>query len=297
MTTLLRRALRGAAWAVALLAGVVLVQVVRLRGVRLLPGYPGFWISHTVLPSRGAPSGDALRFVVFGDSTTVGVGVDRPEDSLPHRLAWHIADASGLPVRVISFGWAGARMHAVPTDQIPRAMRPRDAGAASWLATADIVAIVVGANDATHRTRPAAFRRDLRASLAAIRDAVPAADVVVAGIPRLRGVLRHLEPLITLADIGAAPLRRVQRREAARAGVTFADLARDLLPRLIGRVDRRTALASDRFHPGPAVYAAWAEVIADALRAADVATMRPRAAAPGASALLVPDPPSDGSDD
>lgn len=265
MPALLRRLTQLTGAAVAAFGMLVAVQVVRLRRLRLLPGHPGFWISHVVTPSDGAASGARLFLVVFGDSTTAGVGVDDAESSLPYRLAQLVADARGRPVRVLSYGWAGARVADVARDQVAHALRPRQRGEVAPLRAADLVAVVVGANDATHRTRPTRFRRDLRLALDRIGDAVPAAEVVVAGIPRLRGALPHLEPLISLAHAYAAPLRRIQRQEAARAGAAYADLARDVLPRLRGRVDPATAMSADGFHPGPPVYAAWAEVIAEAL--------------------------------
>lgn len=275
------RASQAAAAMVAAFGVLVAVQVVRLRRLRLLPGHPGFWISHVVMPSDGAVSGARLFLVVFGDSTTAGVGVDEAEASLPYRIAQLVADARGRPVRVLSFGWAGARVADVARDQVAHALRPRRSGEVAALHDADLVAVVVGANDATHRTRPTRFRHDLRLALDRIGDAAPRAEVVVAGVPRLRGALRQLEPLISLADAYGAPLRRIQRHEAERAGAAYADLARDVLPRLRGRIDPATAMSADGFHPGPSVYAAWAEVIAQALESAaetDVPPTPPRAA-------------------
>lgn len=293
------RILRGlataAVLALAAFGAVVAVQVARLRRLRLLPGHPGFWIAHVVVPAHGRVTGDRLRMVVFGDSTTAGVGVDVAEDSLPYRVAQLVADAEDRPVDVLSYGWAGARMADVARDQVARALLPRrtrDAGHAP-LRIADVVVIVVGANDATHRTRPARFRRSLREALDAIRQAAPSARVVIAGVPRLRGALRDLEPLIALADAYASTLRRIQRQEAERAGAAYADLARDVLPRLRGRIDPATALSSDRFHPGPQVYAAWGDVIAEALGVPTPLPAVPSAA--GAPAPPASRAPGDGS--
>lgn len=132
------------------------------------------------------------------------------------------------------------------------------------LPDADIVAVSIGSNDVIHGTAPAAFRSAMREMLATIRDAAPAAEVVLAGIPRFRGVLPQYEPLITIGDLYGAVLRRIQRREANAARIAYADLARDV----VGRLDPRTVtLAADAFHPGPEIYRAWAAVIADALAA------------------------------
>lgn len=264
MRRLLIRLLQLASGALAAFGVLVGIQVLRLRRVRLLPGHPGFWISHVVRPTAGG-DGERLWMIVFGDSTTAGVGVDAAEASLPYRVAQLVADRRGREVRVLSYGWAGARVADLIGDQVPRSLRPGDDGAAAPLRRADLVVVVAGANDATHRTRLTRFRHDLRAALDRITDAAPAAEVAVAGVPRLRGALTHLEPLISLADAYGAPLRRIQRHEADRAGAAYADLARHVLPRLRGRIDPATAMSADGFHPGPPVYAAWAEVIAEAL--------------------------------
>jgi len=206
-----------------------------------------------------------LRLVVIGDSTTALVGVDRAEDSLPYRLAKHLADAHRLSVHVVSYGWAGARAADLPGDQVPRSLAPlRASEREPFLPGADYVAVVIGANDATHRTPPRRYREDLRAALAAIRHAAPGARLVVAGIPRFRGALRHVEPLMWISDQYARLLRPISREEASAAGAAYADLAREVPRRAVRRTD---LLSTDLFHPSAAGYAVWAEVIAEALLA------------------------------
>jgi lysophospholipase L1-like esterase len=243
-------------------AGLVAVQFMRLRRMEFLPGHPGFYINHTLAPSA-APAGPRLRMAVLGDSTTAGVGVERAEDSLPYRIAAHIAEAESRPVHVVSYGWAGARVADLARSQLPRALEPlRATETESFLAGADVVAIVIGSNDATHNTPPGRFRADLRRVLDGIRDAAPAARVVLAGIPAFRGALRGVEPLIFLADQYARLLRPISRSEAERAGAAYADLAAEVPPRIRGRTD---VLSRDQFHPSAVGYAAWADVIAEAL--------------------------------
>ena len=245
-------------------AGVVAVQLMRLRRMEFLPGHPGFYVNHVVKP---AAEEDArrphLRLVVLGDSTTAGVGVDRAADSLPYQLARRLADHHRRPVHVVSYGWAGARVADVVRDQLPRALSPlRKTDTEAFLAAADLVAIVVGANDATHQTGPRRFRASLRAVLDGVRQAAPGSRVVLAGIPAFRGALRAVEPLIFIADQYARALRRIGRVEAARAGAAYADLATEV-PR---RIDRDTPFLSvDQFHPSAAGYAVWADVLFEAL--------------------------------
>jgi lysophospholipase L1-like esterase len=252
--------------AVGAFAGLVAVQLMRMRRMEFLPGWPGFAINHIITPSTGEPTNPArLNIVVLGDSTTAGVGVARPEDSLPYLLGRRVADAETRSVRVVSYGWAGARVADLPREQVRRAYaksRPKDRG--PFLPNADIVAVVIGSNDATHRTPPNRYRADLRAALEAIREHAPNARIVLAGIPAFRGALPALEPLIFLADQFGRLLRPISRAEAARIGASYADLHSEV-PSLIS--GRRDVLSSDHFHPSAIGYDAWAEVIFQALRA------------------------------
>jgi lysophospholipase L1-like esterase len=246
-------------------AGIVAVQLLRLRRMQFLPGHPGFFVNHVVSQSGATRTEERLRLVVLGDSTTAGVGVERPEDALPYLLARRVADAEARPVHVVSYGWAGARVADLPRSQLPRAAEPlRTTETEPFLPGADAVVIVIGANDATHNTPPGRFRADLRATLETVRSAAPQARVVLAGIPGFRGALREIEPLIFIADQYARLLRPIGRAEARRAGAAYADLAAEVPDRVRGRSD---ILSSDRFHPSAAGYAAWADVIAGALLA------------------------------
>ncbi len=248
--------------AIGAFAGLVAIQSMRLRRMEFLPGHPGFYINHVVRPAD-AEATASLRLVVLGDSTTAGVGVDRPEHALPYLVAQRLADARAASVHVVSYGWAGARVEDLPRTQLVRALEPlRATETEPFLPGADVVVIVIGSNDATHRTPPARFRADLRATLSGIRAAAPGARVVLTGIPAFRGALRGIEPLIFLADQYARLLRPISRAEAARAGAAYADLARHVGPLIRGRTD---ALSRDRFHPSVVGYTAWADVIFDAL--------------------------------
>src|SRR5918999_2419447 len=252
--------------AIGAFVGVVAVQLMRLRRMEFLPGHPGFYVNHVVVPSAGEAGQRRLRMVVLGDSTTAGVGVERAEDSLPYLVAQRVAEAEGRPVHVVSYGWAGARAADLVRQQLPRAIEPlRATETEPFLAGADIVVIVIGSNDATRNTPPRRFRASLRALLDGIRDEAPSARVALAGIPAFRGALRAVEPLIFLADQYARLLRPVSRSEAARAGAAYADLARDVPPLIRGRTD---VLSQDQFHPSVVGYSAWADVIAEALLSA-----------------------------
>jgi lysophospholipase L1-like esterase len=250
--------------AIGAFAGVVAVQLMRLRRAEFLPGWPGFRVNHLVMPIAGPTTGDPLTLVVLGDSTTAGVGVSRAQDALPYLLARHIADVKARPVRVISYGWAGARAADLPRQQVAHAAgewrRAKDSG--PYLRDADVVAIVIGSNDATHRTPPARYRDGLRETFEVVRARAPGARLVLCGIPRFRGVLRAFEPLIFLSDQYARLLRPISRAEAARAGAAYADIHARVPAMIAGR---RDVLACDQFHPSAVLYDAWARVMFDAL--------------------------------
>ena len=253
--------------AIGAFAGIAAVQLMRLRRAEFLPGFPGFRVNHLVQPAHGTSPAEPINLVVLGDSTTAGVGVDQPQDALPFLLARRIADAEACPVRVISYGWAGARAADLPRQQIAHASgaqpRPSDRGG-PVLADADVVAIVIGSNDATHQTPPARYRASLRATLEQVADLAPRARIVLGGIPRFRGALRAYEPLIFIADQYARLLRRISRHEAARSGAAYGDI-HGRVPALIA--GRTNVLSSDGFHPSAVMYDAWARVIFDALQA------------------------------
>ena len=262
--------------AVGAFAGVVAVQFMRLRRAEFLPPWPGFRVNHLVAPIGAQTTADPLILVVLGDSTTAGVGVSRAQDALPYLLARRIADAEARPVRVISYGWAGARTADLPRQQIAHAAgterRPQDGG--PFLPDADVVAIVIGSNDATHRTPPARYRAALRETFESVRAVAPGARLVLCGIPRFHGVLRAFEPLIFFADQYARLLRPVSRAEAARAGAAYADIHARVPAMIAGR---RDVLSSDQFHPSMVLYDAWARVMFEALEGGAVPAELPSA--------------------
>lgn len=258
----LRRTARVVGAGIGAFAALVAIQMLRLRRLEFLPGDPGFGIDLVVAPAHGrSADAPALRVVVLGDSTTAGVGVTRAEDALPAQLARLLADAHDRPVHVTSLGRSGARAGHVLAEQLPRVTPD-----------ADLVVLVVGANDATHRTNPWRFRRQLAALLRGVREAAPGATAALAGIPSFRGALRGVEPLMIITDHYARVLRAIERREARSVGVAYADLATHVAPRVRGRPD---TLSRDSFHPSAAGYAVWAEAIAAAVVPQRTGTRRP----------------------
>lgn len=220
-----------------------------------LPNEPGYMVEATVEPD-GAATGVPVELVILGDSTTAGVGSPTRDESLAVMVAQRVADAVGRPVHVVGYGVSGARTADVTAEQVPQVL---DEGV-------DVVAVVIGSNDVTHATSPAAMEDRTVAMLRAARERAQA-PVVLGGIPRFQTVPALLQPLRTVVDSYAAPLRNAQRQAVEIVGdeVSFVDIAAEASPRFVGVPD---AMSSDGFHPGPVGYGFWADVLAPAVAAA-----------------------------
>jgi lysophospholipase L1-like esterase len=193
--------------------------------------------------------GPPVRLAVLGDSAAAGYGATVPQETFGAYLATGLSMLAHRPVRLRSLATVGAQT----TDlmgQIEHVL-PHNP---------DVVAIVIGANDVTHRIRP-------RVSLAALRQAV---DTLRHGKPPA-GALRAGGPQVvvgTCPDLGtsrplAPPLRQVARRWSRRlaAAQTIAVVESGghsvSLGSLLGPDFEASPLqmfGPDRFHPSPAGY-------------------------------------------
>lgn len=238
---MIRRVVRVAA-AVVLAAVVLLaVEVVLAMRREYLPTVPALRIRGTF----GDADAPRLTLVVLGDSTAAGVGAGSVDASYPVRLARRVAGES-FRVRLVGLGVSGARVAGVLREQLPRALEEDP----------DVVVVAVGANDVTHLTRLDDVEDDMHMLLERLRGADVAA--VVAGPPDMRSPV-FLEPLRTIVGWrGNAVAERIEGA-AAGAGVPLVPLADGTRDRFAEDPDRY--YSEDDFHPGPAGYALWADVI------------------------------------
>lgn len=145
--------------------------------------------------------GPPIRLSVLGDSAAAGYGARVVQETFGAYLATGLSRLARRPVRLRALATVGAQ-----TTDLAQQIR---------LATphnSHVVAIIIGANDVTHRVRP-------QVSLAALRDAV---TTLRSGGPP--GSLRAQAPEVvvgTCPDLGtvrplAPPLRQVARRWSRR---------------------------------------------------------------------------------
>lgn len=230
-------------------AALLALQAVLARTRRYAQPELGLALRATVGRSGAAP----LRLVLLGDSTALGVGVDRVSDTIGGQLAQLLSEGTGRQVQLSSVGVSGSRSTDLAT-QVARALlgeRP------------DIAVILIGANDATGLRRPGEAAVYLAAAVRRLRDAD--VQVVVGTCPDL-GAVRAVAPPLrqVLGWVG----RRVADAQAAAVraeGGTVVDLAAETGP--VFRADPGT-LCYDGFHPSADGYRVWAHALLPAVTTA-----------------------------
>ncbi|GAA5195278.1 hypothetical protein GCM10023322_61660 [Rugosimonospora acidiphila] len=212
--------------------------------------------------SVGPASAPALRLVLLGDSSALGVGVDRVTDTVGGRLAELLAggaERDGRRIEVSSVAVSGSRAEDLAT-QVARALvgdRP------------DVAVILVGANDALRPHRPRRSAAHLGGAVRRLRDAEVA--VVVGTCPDLGAVRAFAPPLRQIVGLIGRGVANAQLDEVRAAGGIPVDLARQVGP--VFRADAGT-LCHDGFHPSADGYRVWAHALYPATAEAAGVTSR-----------------------
>ncbi len=217
---------------------VILAQALYVkRTTPRLPGAAG--PTEGLVPGHGEP----FRLTVLGESTVDGVGAADHEEALTGCLAREFA-RDGRAVRWQAVGRTGANARTVRAELVP------------LVHPADLVVIALGVNDTIELRTAAGYRRDLLELVVDLRRRLGPVDVLLAGVPpmsRFPALPRPLRDVLaarsTVLDAAAASLAKIP-------GVRHLPMDPALLD--------PAAFASDRFHPGPAGYARWAQTLAGA---------------------------------
>lgn len=177
--------------------------------------------------------------MLLGDSSALGVGVDRLEDTIGGQLANLLAEGpTGRRVHLSSVGVSGSRSTDLAT-QVARALlgeRP------------DVALILIGANDATGLRRPVDAAAYLAAAVHRLREA--RVEVVVGTCPDLGAVRAIAPPLRQVVGWSGRRMARAQTTAVLDAGGSVVDLGTETGP--VFRADAGT-LCHDGFHPPPTV--------------------------------------------
>ncbi len=218
------------ALAQAALGPLLLAQGRRVRRTTpVLPEPPG-------AREGEAGEGPLLRVLVTGDSAGAGVGAASQEEALAGRLVAQLAPRFRVRWRVV------AKTGATTASTI-RHLSRLEAFAV------DVAVTSLGVNDVTGAVGPAKFVARQAVLHALLRERFGARQVVVSGLPPVHAFPALPQPLRWY--LGA----RARELDAALAASLPDGQGAEFLP-FDGSLDR-ASMASDGFHPGPAVYAAW----------------------------------------
>jgi lysophospholipase L1-like esterase len=192
--------------------------------------------------SRSRPP---IRIALLGDSTAAGYGVYRDRDTPGARLAIGISEAARRPVHVTNVAVVGAESPDLLAQlEVLEPARP------------ELAVIMIGANDVTERTKPAAAVPFLEETVRRLRGL--GAEVVVGTCPDL-GTIRPLaQPLRAYARHLSRKMAKEQTVAVVAAGGRTVSLG-DLLGPLF--MTRRELFSEDQFHPSAAGYAEAAKAV------------------------------------
>jgi lysophospholipase L1-like esterase len=215
--------------------GAVVAVLARLvpgigRVQRQIPHYARAW--HEA--NRAALTSAKPRWIVLGDSMSIGVGASRFDAGWVNQLHDRLA-ADGTDYAIVNLAASGARVSDVIAQQLPalRALPPRT----DTDPTPDLVTVLIGSNDLFRR----AHRERLPEDFAALLAELPP-GTVVASMPQPRAAAIAVND-----EIKAAP------------GIVIADLRSGAPTSWKGR------LADDHFHPNNLGYAGIAATFYDAI--------------------------------
>jgi lysophospholipase L1-like esterase len=201
----------------------------------------------------GSGRGTPISFTVLGDSSAVGLGVERADQTPGVLIAAALAELAERPVRLTRVAVSGAKS--------PQLDAQVDAALAEH---PDVALIMIGANDVTSRTRPGVSVRHLGEAVRRLSAA--GAEVVVGTCPDLGTIRPIRQPLRTLARRWSRQMAAAQTIVVVEAGGRTVSLGSVLGPTF---ASDRTMFSRDEFHPSAVGYAHAAAVIlpsvADAL--------------------------------
>jgi lysophospholipase L1-like esterase len=188
-----------------------------------------------------------MRVLVVGDSSAAGVGIPSQDEALAQPLARALAGRLQGAV-----AWQLIARSGIDT---PGA---RELLARSRVAPAQVVVTVLGVNDVTAQRSAASFVAHQAQLWSDLRERCAARWGVVCGLPPMDRLTAIPQPLRwylgrCACALDAAVRDWSQREDLGYCGLRWTDDAR--------------MLAADGFHPGPALYPAWAQRLADLIAA------------------------------
>jgi lysophospholipase L1-like esterase len=204
------------------------------------PRADGVWLAPGV-PAGGAP----LLLAMLGDSSAAGYGVHRDSETPAAKIAVGLSALARRPVRLRNVAVVGAQSSAL-AGQVALVLPEQP----------DLVVIMIGANDVTHRIRASESVRHLNDALTILAE--QNLPVVVGTCPDLGTIRPIAQPLRWLARRMSRTLAAAQAVAVVAAGARAVSLGDILGPEF---ASSRDYFSDDQFHPSAIGYARAAEVL------------------------------------
>lgn len=192
--------------------------------------------------------GEPLRLAMIGDSLAVGIGADKPEQTVGAMLAHGLVSLSDRPVMLYNVAQSGNESKDLPAQL--------DA-LADLTDKLDVAVIVIGGNDVMQRQPIALAARYLYRAVLDLRKR--GARVVVATCPDMGTVPTLIQPLRYLARLQSRALAAAQTMVVIRAGGRSIPLGDTLGP--IFWHKPKVMYSADHFHPSSLGYARAAALL------------------------------------
>jgi lysophospholipase L1-like esterase len=193
----------------------------------------------------GRGRGKPLVLTVLGDSSAVGLGVERATETPGVLIAAALTELAERPVRLVRLAVSGAVSRNLD-DQVDKALTEQP----------DVALIMIGANDVTSRARPAVSVRHLADAVRRLTAA--GCEVVVGTCPDLGTIRPIAQPLRTFARRWSRDLAEAQTVAVVEAGGRTVSLGSVLGPAF---ASDRSMFSIDEFHPSAVGYAQAAAVL------------------------------------
>jgi acyl-CoA thioesterase-1 len=206
-------------------------------------------------PATSVSKAEVVRYLALGDSYTIGTGASAEARNYPSILSARLTNVTGRKVDLTNPAVNGFTTLDLIQKELGHVDRLKP----------QLVSILIGVNDLVQGRTPDQYRSSLAQiydSVAALR--LPAGRVVAISLP-------DWSVVPAAADYGdPAALRRltdtfnsIAKREADARGFTWVDIT----AASTSAMESPGWISSDRLHPGDAQYAAWADLIWEAVKA------------------------------
>lgn len=186
-------------------------------------------------------SGPRLRLMVMGDSAAAGVGAPTQDDALTGRIVAGLTNSFHVKWKLLAFTGATtadllARLNSMPAEDF------------------DVVVTSLGVNDVTGRRSLADWRRQQKQLVALLANKFRVRHILLSGLPPMHRFPALPQPLRWYVG------RRAQDFDRALARLADSQPTCEFVKLSYAMMDLQT-MAADGFHPGPAIYAAWAQEV------------------------------------